>query len=104
MTEPDYAIHGQRHLERHPGGGDPDLKFDRWHVIDRNALGGEELSICKRLVDPTCSMPLDRWETLGVDRCDKTWDPKCNCVDIAGGGPAEQAKRERRDPDEWTYQ
>ena len=63
MAEPDYEIRGQTHWERHPGGGEPNLKVDRYHLIDLNGPGGHELSICGRIIDPTCSLPLDRWET-----------------------------------------
>jgi hypothetical protein len=100
MAEPDYEIRGQTHWERHPGGAEPNLKVDRYHLIDLNGPGGHELSICGRIIDPTCSLPLDRWETLGVSRCDATW-AEPNCLDLAGEGPVKQAESEKRKPVDW---
>jgi hypothetical protein len=87
---PNYVIRGQTHMERRLGGGDPVKKLDKYCLVDIEVT--DQLSICGWTVDPTCSLPLARWETLGD--C-------AECEENGGDAARDQVEREKRKPIHW---
>ncbi len=95
MEMPSYAIRGQTLLERRQiaDGGEPVKRIDKYHLVDLKKT--DDLSICGLVVDPTCSLPFERWATL-EKCCDE-------CRDKAGDAPRKQAERATSQPIDWDY-